>query len=295
MIHLKIHFKTEYGQAVYLCGNSKFLGQWNPKQAIRMNWTENDIWEVEVAYHEMEYKYFISQYESVSRVLWESGPNRITTKHTVDIWNYRKVCFQCLNPSNYEIYISGSPETLGKFKKRIRMKNKQGISQYTCFLDITDSQIQYQYFFLTKSEFSSPVYKLTLESEQSYYKDALLVYSDGLAKVKQMIFQLNKNICYGYVPQFKEDYRALKKFNLKTIVEFCNSQEKNLLEQQLQKDDCLHMIINLYHFKQENFTQRILQLIQVFIQKYKFIYICNNSLSHLRKYLLVYEKLSKCK
>ncbi|CAD8145412.1 unnamed protein product [Paramecium pentaurelia] len=295
MIHLKIHFKTEFGLAVYVSGNSKYLGQWNPKQAIRMNWTENDIWEVEVAYHEMEYKYFISQYGGVQTVLWESGPNRVTTKHTIDVWNQRKVCFQCLNPTNYEVYISGSPESMGQFQKRIRMKNKHGISQYICHLDITDSQIQYQYHFLTKGEFSSPVYKLNLEQEQSYYKDALLVYSDSLAKVKQMIFQLNKNISYGYVPQSKEDYSVLKKFNLKTIVEFCNTQEKSLLEQQHQKDDCLHMIVNLYHFKQENFTQRLLQLIQVFIQKYKFIYICNNSLSHLRKYLQVYEKLQKCK
>ncbi|CAK81714.1 unnamed protein product (macronuclear) [Paramecium tetraurelia] len=293
MIHLKIQFKTEFGQAVYISGNSKYLGQWNPKQAIRMNWTENDIWEVEIAYHKIEYKYFISQYESIQTVLWESGPNRVTTKHTIDVWNYRKVCFQCLNPSNCLIYISGSPETLGKFQKRIRMKNKDGISQYTCLLDVADPQIQYQYHFLTKSEFSSPVQKLDLESEQSYYKDALLVYSDNLAKVKQMIFQLNKNICYGYVPQSKEDYRILKNFNLKTIVEFCNTQEKSLLEHQLQRDDCQHMIVNLYHFKQENFTQRLLQLIQIFIQKYQLIYICNNSLSHLRKYLQVYEKLSK--
>lgn len=38
-----------------------------------------------------------------------------------------------------------------------------------------------------------------------------------------MIFQLNKNICYGYVPNTLEDFDVLKKSNLRTIIEFCHT------------------------------------------------------------------------
>ncbi|CAD8058333.1 unnamed protein product [Paramecium primaurelia] len=292
MIRLQIHYKTEFGQALYISGKSKYLGQWNPEQAIRMIWTQNNIWIAEVAYHMMEYKYFISQYDKVQKICWESGPNRVTNKHSIDVWNHRKIYFQCVNPQNFDIYISGSQISMGQFQRRVRMKNKDGMSQQKFVINIDDCQIQYQYHIVTKSEFSSPVYKVDLNCQQQYYKDALLIFSDGLTKLKQMIFQLNKNICYGYVPLENEDYQALKKANLKTIIEFCNTKEQSLLEQQTKYEDIVHLIVNLYHFKQENFAKRLLQLIQVLIQKYQLLYICNNSLTHLRKYLSVYEKLS---
>ncbi|CAD8158397.1 unnamed protein product [Paramecium octaurelia] len=292
MIRLQIHYKTEFGQALYISGKSKYMGQWNPEQAIRMTWTQNDIWTAEVAYHLMEYKYFISQYEKVQKIQWESGPNRVTNKNSNDVWNHRKICFQCVNPQNFDIYISGSSISMGQFQRRVRMKNKDGISQSKFLTNINDSQIQYQYHIITKSEFSSPVYRADLNCQLQYHKDALLIFSDGLAKLKQMVFQLNKNICYGYVPLEQEDYQALKKANLKTIIEFCNMREQSLLEQQTKYEDIVHLVVNLYHFKQENFTKRLLQLIQVLIQKYQLLYICNNSLTHLRKYLSAYEKLS---
>ncbi|CAD8074576.1 unnamed protein product [Paramecium sonneborni] len=292
MILLQIHYKAQFGQALYISGKSKYLGQWNPEQAIRMTWTQDDIWVTEVAYHELEYKYFISNYDKVQKIFWESGPNRITNKHSLDVWNHRKIYFQCVNPQNFQIYISGSQFSMGQFQRRIRMKNKDGISQQKFLINIEDPQIQYQYHILTKNEFSSPVYQVNLNQQQQYYKDALLIFSDGLTNLKHMIFQLNKNICYGYVPNNQQDYQALKKANLKTIIEFCNIKEQNLLEQQTNYEDLVHLIVNLYHFKQENFAQRLLQLLQVLIKKYQLLFICNNSLTHLRKYLQAYEKLS---
>ncbi|CAD8070012.1 unnamed protein product [Paramecium sonneborni] len=292
MIQLQIHYKAEFGQALYISGKSRFLGQWNPEQAIRMIWTQHDIWIAEVAYHELEYKYFISHYDKVQKVFWESGPNRVTNKHSFDVWNHRKICFQCANPQNFQIYIAGSQFTMGQFQRRIQMKNRDGVSQKKFLINIEDPQIQYQYHILTKSEFSSPVYQVNLNCSQQYYKDALLVFSDGLTKLKQMIFQLNKNICYGYVPNEQEDYQALKKVNLKTIIEFCNMKESSLLEQEKKYEDIVHLVVNLYHFKQENLAQRLLQLIQVLIKKYQLLFVCNNSLIHLRKYLSAYEKFS---
>ncbi|CAD8145475.1 unnamed protein product [Paramecium octaurelia] len=292
MIQLQIHYKVEFEQALYISGKSKYLGQWNPEQAIRMTWTQNDIWVAEVAYHSMEYKYFISQYEKVENVYWESGPNRITNKHSIDVWNHRRICFQCLNPKNFQIYIAGSQTSMGQFQKRVQMKNKDGISQQKFLINIDDSQIQYQYHIVDKCEFSSPIYNVDINSQQQYYKDALLIFSDELTNLKQMVFQLNKNICYGYVPNEQNDYQVLKKANLRAVIEFCNMKEQSLLEQKTKNEEMIHLIINLYHFKQECFAQSLLQLIQVLIQKYQLLYICNNSLTHLRKYLSAYEQLS---
>ncbi|CAD8158857.1 unnamed protein product [Paramecium pentaurelia] len=292
MIQLQVHYKVDFGQALYISGKSKYLGKWNPEKAIRMNWTWDDIWISDVAYHTMEYKYFISDYDKVQNIFWESGPYRVTNKHSIDVWNHRKICFQCSNPKNLQIYIAGSQASMGQFQSRVQLKNKDGISQQKFLINIDDSQIHYQYHIVDKCEFSSPIYIVDINSQQQYYKDALLIFQDGLTNPKKMVYQLTKNICYGYVPNEQNDYQVLKKANLKTIIEFCNMKEQSTLEQKTINEEIVHLIVNLYYFKQESFTQSLLQLIQVLIQKYQLLYICNNSLTHLRKYLSAYEKLT---
>ncbi|CAD8067830.1 unnamed protein product [Paramecium primaurelia] len=242
MIQLQIHYKVDFGQALYISG------KWNFEKAIRINWTWEDIWISDVAYHNMEYKHFISKYDKVQNIYLESGYYRVTNKHSFDVWNHRKICFQCSNSKNLQIYI-----------------------------------------------------EIIFNLEQ-YYKAALLIFQDGLTNPKKMVYLLTKNIFYGYVPNKYNDCLVLKKANLKTIIEFCNMKEQSTLEQKTINQEIVHLIVDLYYFKQESFTQSLLQLIQFLIQKYQVIYIniyyfqllyiSNKSLTHLRKYLSAYEKLT---
>lgn len=50
-ISFSIAKKVKYGQAIYVCGNIKELGMWNPEKSLRLRWTEvnylimkGDLW-----------------------------------------------------------------------------------------------------------------------------------------------------------------------------------------------------------------------------------------------------------
>ncbi|KAL4486340.1 hypothetical protein ABPG72_007126 [Tetrahymena utriculariae] len=91
---------TQFGQAVYISGSCNKLGNWNPQQAIRMNWSEDNWWYVvslptDVSF---EYKYFVANYEQVTNdVCWEQTTNRSysfqdsQTQETDDVFNSRMV------------------------------------------------------------------------------------------------------------------------------------------------------------------------------------------------------------
>lgn len=42
IFHYKIH--VNFGEFVYVSGNQQILGNWEPKKALRMQWTESDHW-----------------------------------------------------------------------------------------------------------------------------------------------------------------------------------------------------------------------------------------------------------
>lgn len=39
-VYFKIHYHTENGKALYLVGDNKQLGNWNPEKGIRLQWNE---------------------------------------------------------------------------------------------------------------------------------------------------------------------------------------------------------------------------------------------------------------
>lgn len=43
---------TNYGEAVYLVGSIPALGEWNPKKAVKLKWTEGNNWRGEIYVHE---------------------------------------------------------------------------------------------------------------------------------------------------------------------------------------------------------------------------------------------------
>lgn len=84
MLTFNIHYQLNFGDAVYISGNSWQLGNWNAQFAIRMKWTEviffvtkqGDIWVITIPVHDFEYKYFIAEYDNPINIEWEAGPNR---------------------------------------------------------------------------------------------------------------------------------------------------------------------------------------------------------------------------
>ena len=73
--------KTNYGEAVYVVGNIEMLGKWDLLQGLRLNWSKDDNWDLEVDFDRsqgFEYKYYISTYNNPTSdyIEWEKGTNR---------------------------------------------------------------------------------------------------------------------------------------------------------------------------------------------------------------------------
>ncbi|CAD8198890.1 unnamed protein product [Paramecium octaurelia] len=302
MLTFQIQYPLAFGEAMYMCGNFEQLGNWNPVQAKRMQWCEGDTWVLTVdtgvaaaEEQDFEYKYFFGEYDRPTNIEWEMGPNRIvrTTENTVitDIWNHRKILFQCYNPKKYAMFISGSSYDLGMFKRRISMKQKEDISYLRILVNVLEEkEIRYQFHLINKRHYTSPLQQLNLlTNTNGYYKNYLVVFCEGLEQIKRSIYQLDNHICYGYVPANQNDFNSLKMANLNTIIEFQNSQ--GLSSNSIKKDDFTYFTVNICGNQDSNYLQRLYSFIQLLIQKYNIIYVCNNSLSHLRKYLQAYQKI----
>lgn len=78
--------KVEFGRGLYVVGNLPELGQWDPRQSIKLFWTEGDHWTQTVSFklptHKsttIEYKVIATNYSRVdlADLEWEQGPNRV--------------------------------------------------------------------------------------------------------------------------------------------------------------------------------------------------------------------------
>ncbi|KAL4498501.1 hypothetical protein ABPG72_019619 [Tetrahymena utriculariae] len=102
-IQFKIHYQTYYSYALYISGSSKELGCWDPNQAIRLDWTQGNLWTtsaITISEGPHDYKYFVAKFDNPAQDMkWEQGPNRsINTKgyqkkniEISDVWEYKKV------------------------------------------------------------------------------------------------------------------------------------------------------------------------------------------------------------
>ena len=48
VVKFRVHRGVTFGQHVALVGKSQLLGQWNLDDAVPMEWSEGDIWTVEL-------------------------------------------------------------------------------------------------------------------------------------------------------------------------------------------------------------------------------------------------------
>ncbi|CAD8112886.1 unnamed protein product [Paramecium primaurelia] len=305
MLTFQIHYQLRFGDAIYISGDSDYYGNWSLHHAKRMKWNQGHIWTIDIPIHDFQYKYFVSSFNQPSNVEWEFGPNRLmrTTEPSciVDVWNHRKVMFQCYNPQQYPMFISGSSLDLGKNTRRVNMKQKQDISYKKILANvIEDKVIHYQFHLKTQKYYSSSMLSLYLDTSISQnhnldfsYKNYIIAFCTGMEKIKRSIYQLDNNICYGYVPNDETDFNLLKDANLHTIVEFSNQAEQPTHSVKLGEFN--YLTVNFRSNMNENCISKLCSLIQLLISKYHVIYVCNNSLSHVRKYLQVYksQRISK--
>ncbi|CAD8121957.1 unnamed protein product [Paramecium sonneborni] len=270
-----------------------------------MQWNQGHLWTLDIPVHDFQYKYLISQFNQPTDIEWEFGPNRLMrTKEPTritDVWNHRKIIFQCYNPKQYPVFISGSTLDLGKNTKRVSMKQKQDISYRKILANVIEDQvIHYQFHVKSQKHYSSSLQTLYLDSSlsQNYnldfsFKNYIIAFCTGLDKIKRSIYQLDNHICYGYVPNDQTDFNLLKDANLHTIVEFSYSAEQPT--HTVKFGDFNYLTVNFCSNMSQSYLSNLSSFIHLLINKYHVIYVCNNSLSHIRKYLQVYKSLEDSK
>ena len=72
--------KLKFGQGLYIVGNIPEIGNWDPMNSVRLNWTEGNNWSAIInipAPSDFEYKYIVSWHDLPHKdfIIWESGPN----------------------------------------------------------------------------------------------------------------------------------------------------------------------------------------------------------------------------
>ena len=88
----RLRYDSRWGEELFLTGNAKELGDWNPNKAAAMEYVGPGIWSVCVETHgraslpqPTEYKYFIREN---GQIRWEDGPNRILPEGKDHIWDW---------------------------------------------------------------------------------------------------------------------------------------------------------------------------------------------------------------
>ena len=87
----RLRYDSRWGEELFLTGNTKELGNWNPDKAVPMEYVGPGIWSVSVetrratSLQTVEYKYFIREN---GQIRWEDGPNRILPEGKDRIWDW---------------------------------------------------------------------------------------------------------------------------------------------------------------------------------------------------------------
>lgn len=80
-VTFKVNAKTEWGENVYLVGDSPLLSEWIPESGIKLSSKDYPIWSVKVslpASTTFKYKY-VKRKDTDSQPIWESNNNRVFT------------------------------------------------------------------------------------------------------------------------------------------------------------------------------------------------------------------------
>jgi len=106
-ITFNLNFRCNYGNTIYVVGNTEALGNWDANKGLKLNWSEGHFWSKKVMFvHDntklIEYKYVIGPTHPEGQNMdrrWEEGPNRVLNLLSAtrlfinlkDEWEHRKV------------------------------------------------------------------------------------------------------------------------------------------------------------------------------------------------------------
>ena len=66
-----VDYRTEWGQSVYICGNTPALGNGNPAKALRMTISDSEHWSAEVevpdTLKQLDYSYIVKDDKQIIR------------------------------------------------------------------------------------------------------------------------------------------------------------------------------------------------------------------------------------
>ncbi|VVA32114.1 PREDICTED: alpha-amylase [Prunus dulcis] len=82
-VQFQLHKECNFGESFLLVGNEPIMGEWNPASAIPLNWSDGNIWTVELDMPvgiAVQYKFILKKI--TGDLSWQPGPDRIL--HT---WN----------------------------------------------------------------------------------------------------------------------------------------------------------------------------------------------------------------
>ncbi|KAL4450519.1 hypothetical protein ABPG74_019417 [Tetrahymena malaccensis] len=127
-IRFTVACPTLFGQAVYISGNCDQLGNWNPQQALRMNWSEQNLWWCVASLPSntnVEYKYYVADYEQgTNNVCWEQTTNRVL--NVQDTQTYQQCVIETFN---FNMVLDQS-------------QTQNGVENFNCNMDQDESQTQ---------------------------------------------------------------------------------------------------------------------------------------------------------
>ncbi|CAD8207554.1 unnamed protein product [Paramecium octaurelia] len=202
MLEFRIHFATQFGKALYLTGDSDILGNWDPKKAIRMNWSEGNIWKFEIQAHNFQYKYFVANYDdAASDVIWEPGPNRAIFQHQktslkiLDFWNYREVQFYCNNPQNHQVYITGSAYSLTLFKQFKKMNHYNNEVTFNILINPCNEKVI--------------KFRCQLNNQEDLMTEIETVCFDDQNQYKNNVLQIKCQLLDALIKQLEEEQRRI--------------------------------------------------------------------------------------
>ncbi|HMM10477.1 MAG TPA: 4-alpha-glucanotransferase [Bacteroidales bacterium] len=72
-----IHFRSQWGQTIHVCGSVPEMGEWDTGNAVELTYLGNDFWSADIELQEgkyLEYKYLLR--EANGMMQWEGGNNR---------------------------------------------------------------------------------------------------------------------------------------------------------------------------------------------------------------------------
>ncbi len=125
LVRFLIHYQTNWGQKLYVCGSLPELGSWNPDQAAEMRYLQDGYWELVLIIPgaevpAFEYKYFVLHEQHNSKE-WEWGEDRrfqpdfgITQLLLTDAWRPAQDLDNVMYSSAFTKALLARPERNGE-------------------------------------------------------------------------------------------------------------------------------------------------------------------------------------